>query len=103
MKDPVLLELLERLKKKLGNTLKEIWLFGSRARGDFSENSDYDVLVVAQGERETLEHIVFTEEYKILSSMDQLVSGPVYDLSTWKYASNSPLGWNVRKEGIRLL
>ena len=24
----------------------EVWLFGSRARGDFHENSDYDVLAV---------------------------------------------------------
>lgn len=24
----------------------EVWLFGSRARGDFNENSDYDLLAV---------------------------------------------------------
>lgn len=43
------------IKKNVGNLLKEmlqginykeIILFGSRARGDYSEKSDYDILIV---------------------------------------------------------
>lgn len=102
-KDPVIQALIEGLQKRLGGTLKEMWLFGSRARGDYSDNSDYDVLVVADDERLKLERIVLEEEYRILYSMDELVAGPIYDVQSWERASNSPFGWNVRKEGIRLI
>ena len=46
---------LDKLKKAISITLKnegieafDIYLFGSRARGDFSSNSDYDILIVSQ-------------------------------------------------------
>ena len=42
--DPVLLSLLERLKRLLNP--ERVYLFGSRARGSADSDSDYDVLVV---------------------------------------------------------
>jgi hypothetical protein len=35
------------LQSQIGKDLKALVLFGSRARGDFSEKSDYDILVIA--------------------------------------------------------
>ncbi len=41
------LSLLEReMKRRLGDRLRKIILFGSRARGDHEPDSDYDLLVV---------------------------------------------------------
>lgn len=38
------------LKKILGNlNYEKIILFGSKVRGDFSEGSDYDILIIVQG------------------------------------------------------
>jgi predicted nucleotidyltransferase len=34
------------VKKKLRNNLKKIILFGSHARGDYKDGSDYDILVI---------------------------------------------------------
>jgi uncharacterized protein len=44
--DPFLATLKAELTKLYGPRLKQILLYGSRARGDQRENSDYDVLVV---------------------------------------------------------
>ncbi len=37
---------IEKVSEKLGLNVDEIILFGSRARGDFRKDSDWDVLVV---------------------------------------------------------
>jgi predicted nucleotidyltransferase len=39
-------KLSRRLRKRLGDELREVRLFGSRAKGTFGPNSDYDILVV---------------------------------------------------------
>jgi len=35
--------------KKLGVKVEKIILFGSRARGDYREDSDYDILIIVRG------------------------------------------------------
>ena len=35
------------LIQKLGNSLKSVLLYGSKARGDYSNDSDIDILIVA--------------------------------------------------------
>jgi predicted nucleotidyltransferase len=42
----------ERVQESLGDELEAIWLYGSKARGDASEGSDIDLLVLARGGRE---------------------------------------------------
>ncbi len=44
--DPLLQKLTENIKYSLGENLKKILLFGSRARGDFHVDSDYDILIL---------------------------------------------------------
>jgi len=41
----------ERVRESLGKDLDSIWLYGSKARGDAAEESDVDLLVLAQGGR----------------------------------------------------
>ncbi len=73
--DPIVISLKTRLQDRLGENLKELWLFGSRARGDADEDSDYDALVGS---------ICFSPE-------------------AWVRSKRTPLGLNILKEGIRLL
>ena len=35
------------LSQKLGNNLKDVLLYGSKARGDYNNDSDIDILVIA--------------------------------------------------------
>lgn len=46
--DPILVRLKNELTKLYGPRLKQVLLYGSRARGDHREDSDYDVLVVLE-------------------------------------------------------
>lgn len=47
--DPILRRLKKELEALYGLRLKKVLLYGSRARGDFREDSDYDILVVLEG------------------------------------------------------
>lgn len=42
----ILTDLKNHLKEKYGESINEVVLFGSHARGDFNEDSDYDILIV---------------------------------------------------------
>lgn len=101
--DSVLKSLIHRLQERLGSNLKEVWLFGSRARGDYTSDSDYDILIVAEGEPSKIREIVSEEEYELLKSNEELVVSIIYTPEAWSLGENSPLGWNIRKEGIRLV
>lgn len=47
--DPILARLKRELEALYGARLKQVLLYGSRARGDHRDDSDYDVLVVLEG------------------------------------------------------
>ncbi|MHA1209309.1 MAG: nucleotidyltransferase domain-containing protein [Candidatus Freyarchaeota archaeon] len=98
-------EVLEEFKKEIeklyGKRLKRVILYGSYARGDATEDSDIDLLVVLEGNITPGEEIdrmidIITEinlKYGVLIS--------VYPVSEEDYINvNSPLLLNVRREGI---
>lgn len=88
------------LKEKPGQSLKEIWLFGSRARGDNDDFPDYDVLVVAEGEMSVLRDTIKSVDWEMMEKYGKLVSSIVYTPEIWKKAKLSPLGINILKEGV---
>jgi predicted nucleotidyltransferase len=47
--DPILARVKRELVALYGPRLKQMLLYGSRARGDHRDDSDYDVLVVLEG------------------------------------------------------
>ena len=67
--DKISQEFANNVRNKLGNHVKEVILFGSHARGDFTEGSDYDFesyinVNVAQEDLEEAGNIINTcEEY----------------------------------------
>lgn len=82
----------------------EIYLYGSRARGDNREDSDWDILVI------TPKNVTFEYEnelrdpiYDIELESGQIISLLVYSKQDWKTRMPySPLFSNVKKEGIRI-
>ncbi|MFN4227851.1 MAG: nucleotidyltransferase domain-containing protein [Candidatus Ratteibacteria bacterium] len=43
-------EIIEDVVAQNGYTLDSVFLFGSRARGDFEKDSDYDILIIVKEE-----------------------------------------------------
>jgi hypothetical protein len=103
LSDPVIETFVHDLRDALGPRLREVWLFGSRARGETRQESDYDVCVVVDSNVEEAERIVSAVSYAILDRYEDLIGGPVYNREQWERSSQTPLGWNIRREGVRLL
>jgi len=100
--DPVILSYKSALESTLGVRLKELWLFGSRARGDFHENSDYDMIVVAEGSMKELRATVSDAGYLILDRFEELIGNVVYTPELWERSKRGPLGLNVLTHGVRI-
>jgi Predicted nucleotidyltransferases len=99
--DPVMQTLLIELRRSLGTTLSEVWLFGSRARGEAQEGSDYDVLIVADEASAETKALVLDAEWACMEAHNALVSCIVYTRETWERRKDTPLGWNILREGRR--
>lgn len=97
----ILEEFKKEIEKLYGTRLKEVILYGSWARGDATDESDIDLLIVLEGKIVPGAEIdrmidIITE---INLKYDVLLS--VYPISEQDYSViNSPLLINVRKEGI---
>jgi predicted nucleotidyltransferase len=99
-------EILEKLKNYLpilyGDTLIKMILFGSHARGEATENSDIDILIVtkkylSRQKKEEFYHFIsqLCLQYDVLINSIQMLEDSFE-------SENSPLLLNIRKEGITL-
>jgi uncharacterized protein len=91
-----------RLKERLGDRLVSVTLYGSRARGDAREGSDFDLIVEVRERTEEVRELVLELDVEMMNEFDELFVGMVYDVGEWKRESGMPLGWNVSREGIAL-
>jgi uncharacterized protein len=81
------------------------YLFGSRARGDFRPDSDWDILILVDANKITneIEDNFRDELYDIELESGQIISTFIYPKDYWKSTLiYSPLYKNVSKEGILL-
>jgi len=97
----ILKEFREELENLYENRLKTIILYGSWARGEATEDSDIDVLIVLEGKvipgKEIDRMIDIITEINLKHGV--LIS--VYPISEDDYSTiNSPLLINVRREGV---
>ena len=92
------------MKLRYGNKA-ELYLFGSIARGDYSPESDIDILVVFNGVVDnSLEEDIFDIAYEVGLKNNVVFGIIVYTHDMWYSArgSNMPLHENVDRDGIRL-
>jgi uncharacterized protein len=91
-----------RLRQRMGKNVRKIFLFGSRARGDFHEGSDYDFFILLDKKGPVQKEEVLENEVEFLNKFDELSACVVYDEESWEWRKNSPLGINIEREGILL-
>lgn len=100
--DFILSKVAVTLKKELGKSLKAVILFGSRARGDFYPESDYDLLILVSQETKRLKQKIFKITCKIGWEHNVIISPIVHGRDCFERRIYEPLFMNVRKEGIYL-
>lgn len=97
--------LLAKLKKGLtelyGQHLKGVYLFGSYARGDYNQNSDFDVMIILDDYKSYWSELVRSAELASELSLeyDVTISRTIMTEEQWKNG-DLPVLMNVRAEGI---
>ena len=97
----ILLELKENLKRLYGPKLKNLFLYGSYARGIAREDSDIDVAIILEGDISTFSEIdrMGTIANDLGLKYDVLIS--IHPISENKYKNkNTPFLMNLKQEGI---
>ena len=76
--DRVLSDFLEGIRSVRGQ-IKELVLFGSRARGEHRTHSDYDILVIVDRRSPQLLDVLYDSVVQVLLSHGRLVSLKIFD------------------------
>jgi len=83
----------------------EVYLYGSRARGDNRNDSDWDILVISPIEKITFDYELRLRDGIVDLELDsgEIISLLVYSKKDWiGRKAISPLFSNVAKEGIKI-
>ena len=81
----------------------EVILFGSRARGDFREDSDWDFLIllkketVSKAEKEKIRERL----YELELATDEIISTIIHSQNEWDMLSITPIYQIIKEEGKR--
>jgi len=95
-------EFAAELRRRCGQRVRTVLLYGSVARGDATEGSDIDLLVVydddSEGRRDTQLGLAaeFMDRYSALIAVVDCTPGEYEKLRRF------PFGWQVQKEAVSL-
>jgi len=99
-------EIKHEIKKKLGDKLISVTLYGSRARGDFHDESDMDLFLLTKRQIKVNtpeEKKISNTTYKFMLKYGFMVSAIAYSQYKYnRYKKYMPLLHWVGKEGIEL-
>ena len=98
--DVILKRLKKDLKVALGEKIGDLILFGSYSRGDYTEYSDIDLLILVNSRLsrdETRKVDDLIAGYSLEN--DVVISGLVYPFDTYQ-RFNTPFLLNIKEEGI---
>lgn len=100
--DAIAREYSEKVRAALGDRIREIFLFGSRARGKQKKYSDYDMLIVVDKRDREIVKKIRKIAVEILDEHERLIGNVVYDAEEWERKKTFPLGVNILREGVRM-
>jgi predicted nucleotidyltransferase len=100
--DPVLNRFRAALDRSYGGRIERVVLYGSRARGDASTDSDYDVAVFIRDMVDRWQEMDRLADIgtEILYDEGKLVHGMAYPAG--EYRRRTPLMREIRKDGLDL-
>ena len=101
IKDKKALYFSSRLREKISG-LNRIILFGSRARGDAHEGSDYDFAVILENKNAKTIKAIRGAEVDFMDKYDTLSSSVIFNIAEWEKHKNLPIGLNITRDGVLL-
>ena len=101
-------EILRLIKETIAKTIPsgaKVILFGSQARGDAKEDSDWDILILLNKDKVELDdHDYISYPFFELGwNIDVQIHPILYTFKDWMERSFSPFYKNVEQEGIKLV
>lgn len=99
----ILMEIKTLIQELYQDKLDKIILFGSRARGDYRQDSDVDILIVLKNDFNYSQEIEKTSDFiaKLSLNYDMVISRSFTNSFDYRN-SKTPFFLNVRREGIIL-
>lgn len=99
-----LLDFKRIVKKKFGSQIKEIRLFGSKARGDWHKESDIDVLVVLKSATDDQMNFIYDTVMFLCGEYGVYLSVKVFSEKEFNQYQSIPTIFTQRilKEGIKV-
>jgi predicted nucleotidyltransferase len=79
---------------------ERIILFGSRARGEADEYSDYDLIVIKKTSRSFLQRL--EDMVPFLAAFDHPAEILVYTPEEFEQLSDVGFGWMIKQEGVTI-
>ena len=105
-KREIIMSFARRVRRILGKNLKQVILYGSYARGDYTEDSDIDIMVLTtltDKEIEQIEMEIYDLAFDYLMDYGVDISVVIKNEEQFNYWLGAlPFYDNVRKEGMVL-
>lgn len=90
-------------KIKIIDPKAKILLFGSRARNDYREDSDWDFLILTEKEvTRELKNKISDSLFEAELDTEQVITNVVQSIYNWNKYSKTPFFMNIIKDGIEL-
>jgi uncharacterized protein len=98
-------EYAKRLTEFLGEEIRHLWLFGSKARGDFDDDSDIDVLIVLRHLDPNRRSVIRRMAARISLDYDILINTHILEEAEWEKAVrfHGTIWREIERDGIPLL
>ena len=98
----IIVELSKTLKTQFNGSVKDIILYGSRARRDNDVYSDYDIMVLVHRRTRKLQDKICDTLWGIGYKYNVSISPFVYEKEKFDGDKYEPLFINVRREGVKI-
>lgn len=103
----ILSEMAKTARETFGEQLDSVILYGSYARGDYTPDSDVDIMILVKGiAPDDLWHYkkpIIKAESELGLKYDLVISSTIKDIETFNmYLDVLPFYQNVMKEGIKV-